>query len=255
MDHDSDALAVGLPGDEGGYSPADGPAGTGAAAWRLTEDAVAAYLDRNRDFFVQRVALLRQMTPPPRFEGDCVIDLQRKRVDVLQDELAGLRDCASTVIETSRANLAVQQRMHAAVLRLIGADSREAILGVVSDELPQLLGVDVARLALEVPDPDALPDDIAALPPGIVTAVLGHGTDTLLLPEIADDGTLFGGAADEIRSAALVRLRLTQRGEDALIVFGSCEPGAFSPRQGTELLEFLANVVAWCLDRQPVCRS
>ena len=42
--------------------------------------------------------------------------MQRYMVESLRGEIAGLRDCANEVIETSRANLAIQTRTHAAVL-------------------------------------------------------------------------------------------------------------------------------------------
>ena len=87
----------------------------------LTDEQVVAYLREHPDFFAQRAALLQIMTPPARWSGDTVVDMQRYMVESLRGEIAGLRDCANEVIETSRANLAIQSRTHAAVLALVAA--------------------------------------------------------------------------------------------------------------------------------------
>ena len=89
------------------------------------------------------------MTPPARWSGDTVVDMQRYMVESLRGEIAGLRDCANEVIETSRANLAIQSRTHAAVLALVAAPDIDQLIRAVSDDLPILLDVDVAVLSIE----------------------------------------------------------------------------------------------------------
>src|SRR5512144_3028568 len=122
------------------------PAGDAEVDGGVTEEQVADYLREHPDFFTQRASLLQAMTPPDRWTGDTVIDMQRYMVESLRGEIAGLRDCAHEVIETSRANLAIQTRTHAAVLALIAAADIDQLLRAVTDDLPILLGVDVAVL-------------------------------------------------------------------------------------------------------------
>ena len=208
----------------------------------MSDQQVADYLERNPDFFVSRPHLLQNMTPPARWNNGAVVDLQRHWVDVLTGEIDGLRECASSVIETSRVNLATQVRMHAAVLALLEASSFEEVVNLVSEELPHLFDVNTACIGLE--DPANAPDGLAVLPAGAVTRLIGNG-DVVLLGGITDDGTLFGPACAEIRSAALVRLDLGDGEVPGLLAFGSSAPNAFSPRQGKELLQFLGQVVAW----------
>jgi uncharacterized protein YigA (DUF484 family) len=180
-----------------------------------------------------------------------VVDLQRHWVDVLRNEIDGLRECASSVIETSRENLATQMRMHAAVLGLLEAADLESILDLVSGDLPTLFDVDMACIGIEVLT--GLPDDVAVLPAGAVDHFVG--TDSVaLFGEINDDGTLFGAACGVIRSAALVRLDLGGAGRAGVLAFGCCRPQAFSPKQGKELLQFLGQVVAWRLSQYPPIR-
>lgn len=231
MDQDADHGFLSEPCSEGpGY------------AGEMSDEQVANYLERNPDFFVSRPHLLQNMTPPARWNNGSVVDLQRHWVDVLTGERDGLRECASSVIETSRVNLATQVRMHAAVLALLEASTLDEVVDLVSDELPRLFDVDMACVGLE--DPAHGSDGMAVLPAGAVARAVGN-RDVVLIGRFADDGALFGAAHDEIHSAALVRLDLGEGEAPGLLVFGSSVADTFSPRQGKELLQFLGRVIAW----------
>jgi hypothetical protein len=224
-----------------------------AADVPLADERVAEYLDRNRDFFVARAELLERMTPPPRWSRGPVIDLQHRWVDILKGELAGLRDCATSVIETSRANLDIQIRTHVAVLALLQAGGLAELVDVVTRDLPVVLAVDAVRLVLDSDAADglALPASIPVLEANGVDGLLGAEKDVALLPEVAPEAArrLFG-AGSGVQSAALVRLDLGSRDGAALLAFGAGTAGVFSPRQGVELLRFLAEVVSHCLRSQ-----
>ena len=216
----------------------------------VTEEQVADYLRDHPDFFAQRPALLQEMTPPDRWTGDTVVDMQRYMVESLRGEIAGLRDCAHEVIETSRANLAIQTRTHAAVLALVAAGDMDHLIRAVTDDLPILLDVDVAVLGVE-PSPglELMIGGIGRLHSGDVDRFVGSGRDVALYREMADDGTLFGAGAGLVRSAALARVRCGEDVPVGVLAFGSRRDNAFHPGQGTELLRFLAKVVEVCLVR------
>ncbi len=215
-----------------------------------TGEQVAKYLRDHPDFFAHRATLLQAMTPPARWSGDTVIDMQRYMVESLRGEIAGLRDCANEVIETSRANLAIQTRTHAAVLALVAAPELDHLIRAISDDLPILLDVDVAVLSVEpAPGLELMIGGIGRLQSGDVDRFLGNGRDVALYREMADDGTLFGVGAGLVRSAALARIRCGEEAPVGLLAFGSRRDAAFHPGQGTELLRFLAKVVEVCLVR------
>jgi hypothetical protein len=216
----------------------------------LTDEQVADYLRGHPDFFTQRSALLQAMTPPDRWTGDTVIDMQRYMVESLRGEIAGLRDCAHEVIETSRANLAIQTRTHAAVLALVAAPDMDHLIRAVTDDLPILLDVDVAVLSVEpAAGLELMIGGIGRLHGGDVDRFVGPGRDVALYQEMADDGTLFGAGAGLVRSAALARVRCGEDVPVGVLAFGSRRDSAFHPGQGTELLRFLAKVVEVCLVR------
>lgn len=211
---------------------------------------VEDYLREHPEFFIERADLLQSMTPPARWSGNTVIDMHRFMVESLRGEIAGLRDCANEVIETSRANLATQTRTHAAVLALVAAADLDQLVRAVSDDLPILLDVDVAMISIE-PGPGLQPmvGGIGRLRGGDVDRFLGTGRDVALFRAMVDDGTIFGAGAGLVQSAALARVRCGDDAPAGLLAFGSRRDGAFHPGQGTELLRFLAKVAEACLVR------
>jgi uncharacterized protein YigA (DUF484 family) len=217
---------------------------------RPDESSVAAYLRQHPDFFVDRAELLRAMTPPSQWSGDTVVDMQRYMMQSLRGEIAGLRDCANEVIETSRANLATQSRTHASVLVLIAAPDVAALMRAIADDLPILLDVDVCLLSVEPsPDLEVMVGGIGRLRVGDVDRFIGPGRDVALYREMADDGMIFGAGAGLVRSAALARVRCCEEGQVGMLAFGSRRDGSFHPGQGTELLRFLSKVVEACICR------
>ena len=99
-----------------------------APAEDVSGDAVADYLRRHPDFFTGRLDLLSDMAAPDRWSDDSVVDMQRFLAERRLGEIDDLRNCAQEVIETSRTNMSVQTRTHAAVLALLSAAALDQLL-------------------------------------------------------------------------------------------------------------------------------
>jgi uncharacterized protein len=221
------------------------------SAGAATADEVADYLARHPDFFTDRPQLLSAMAAPARWSGDGVVDMQRYLLERTRVEITDLRDCAQEVIETSRSNMSVQTRTHAAALALIAAPDLDHLLRMVSEDLPLLLDLDVVAIGFEEASPPLaglVAAEVRRMPQGKVDALLGADRNVLLMKAIEDDGTLFGSAAGLVRSAALSRLRPGDRVPAGLVAFGS-RAATFGPNQGTELIHFLTRVLESCLHR------
>lgn len=220
----------------------------------VSAEAVAEYLRDHPDFFTDKVDLLTEMQAPDRWSGDGVVDMQRFLAERRLGEIDDLRNCAQEVIETSRSNMSVQTRTHAAILAMLAATDVEQLLRVIDGDLPLLLDVDVVMVGLELPEkPDAAgalwaSTDIHRLAEGAADDTLGEGENVRLLKEVEDDGTIFGAAAGLVCSAALARLRPGPGVPGGLMALGS-RSGAFHSGQGTELIGFLARVLEFCLHR------
>ncbi len=230
---------------------------TPPAAEDISGDAVADYLRRHPDFFTGRLDLLSEMTAPSRWTGDGVVDMQRYLAERRLGEIDDLRNCAQEVIETSRSNMSVQTRTHAAVLAMMSATDVGQLLRVINDDLPLLLDVDVVVMGLEPPGAEtgaikAAPTEVLELAEGGVDRMLGADENVCLLRGLEDEQEygemLFGAASGLVRSAVLVRLRAGRVVPDGVLALGARDD-TFNPGQGTELAGFLARALELCLHR------
>ncbi|MCG8510875.1 MAG: DUF484 family protein [Rhodospirillales bacterium] len=216
-----------------------------------TERQVEAYLGRHPEFFVNRRDLLSRMTPPERWKGDGIVDLQKTMLDHLRGEVEDLKNGARDLIETSRSNLSSQSRVHAAVLAMLAADGLNDFIHAVTDQVPMILGRDVATIGFE-PNGAAAPapaiPGARALERGTVDRLLGADGMVRLIGSVSDDGELFGAGAGLVRSAALARLKNGGALGTGLLALGA-RGEAFDSGQGTELLGFLADATGLCLRR------
>ncbi|MHA1113160.1 MAG: DUF484 family protein [Alphaproteobacteria bacterium] len=226
-----------------GTRPAPSPA-------TLTDEAVAAYLRRNPDFFRDCPELLASLVPDAVHRADGTIDFQRFLVDKMRADMEGLRAQQGDLLGTSRANLAAQRRIHKAVLALLAAGDFAHLIEIVTIDLALLLDADVAALCVERQADQPRPADcggVHIMDSGAVDAVLGSGSDVVLCADGAGDVGVFGAAAGLVRSAALIRLKIGSAAPPALLALGARQPGKFRTGQGTELLAFLARILERCI--------
>lgn len=218
-----------------------------------TEAEVAAFLRQHPSFLVEHSELLQVLTPPSQQLGERVVDMQHFMLQHLRAEIVRLKGQHRALVSTSRANLATQSRVHAAVLTLLAASSFEQLIQIVTTDLAVLLDADVVTIAVESSGPQRPRlnhQGVQILEPGTVDAVLGADRDVVLHSDAEGDPTLFGDGAGLVRSAALLRLSVSAAAPAGLLCIGVRRPGKFHGGQGTELLGFLARalgitIAAW----------
>jgi hypothetical protein len=184
------------------------------------------------------------LTPPSHRRGDNIVDMQHFMVERLKADLHRLKSQQRALIATSRSNLSSQQRIHAAVLALLAANSFEQLIQTVTTDFAILLDIDVVTLCIESSNGFArapLPG-LLLLEPGDVEALLGPTRDALLEDEVAGDAAIFGAGAGLVQSEALLRLNVANA-PPGLLALGTRRAGKFKPGQGTELLCFLAQTL------------
>ena len=216
-----------------------------------SEEQVEAYLRKHPDFLTQHETLLDLMTPPMRWSGDKVVDLQGYMLDRLRGEQDELKDAANLLISTTRANMLIQTRTHASVIALLNALDFDGLIHTVCFDLPILLDVDAVSLCFETADnglTTLINSDIRWLAPGTIDKVLGSENEfAKLFEHTSDDGAVFGEAAGIVCSAALARISCISNLPAGLLALGSRVKGSFHGGQGTDLLLFLTRVLEYCL--------
>ena len=215
----------------------------------LTAREVAEFLSAHPDFLDAHPEILAKLKPPATKRPDGVVDLQAYMMDRLRDEADRLRDDQRALISASRANQNTQNRVHAAILFLLDAESFEHLIQTINTDLSVLLDLDVARLLVESdgrPLPHAEQTGVRVVAEGFSDHYLGT-RDVLLEGEITGDEALFGAGAGLVRSQALVRLNVSSGTPPCLLALGSREPDMFHSGMRTELIGFLARVLERCI--------
>jgi uncharacterized protein len=208
---------------------------------------VLAYLRQHPDFLVENEELLEVLTPPTVNRGERVVDMQHFMLERQRAEIGRLKTQQRAIIATTRANLASQSRVHAAVLSLLAAQSFEQLIQIVTTDLAVLLDADVVTIGVEQIGPQRPRlnhQGVQILEAGTVDGVLGPEREVMLHPELVGDPKLFGSGAGLVRSAAILRLAVSAAAPPGLLCIGTRRAGKFHPGQGTELLGFLARALA-----------
>jgi uncharacterized protein YigA (DUF484 family) len=217
----------------------------------LSGEQVINFLSNHPNFFEDHPDTLRSITIPTRWSGNGVADMQKFMLEQLREEINNIRDCAQDVIETSRSNMSVQTRTHTAALALLSATNFNQLITVINNDFPLLLDIQVAIIGFEgdyLPENKLKNDAVTNYLPGEIDKLIGPDQDVVLLQNVNDDGSVFGGGAELVHSAALARLRPEQRRGTGLLALGG-RGSAFYPGQGTELISFLARVLERCVDK------
>ena len=214
----------------------------------LTDGQVTAFLRRNPDFLARHPQLFSALVPPARdlqgTEDGSVADLQQYMLARLREQVRRMDEQHEELIETSRTNLHIQSRVHAAVLALLAARGIDNLMDVVTTDLGLLLDVDVVVLCVECGEvPRVTSEGIRVIPGGTIDGLLGKRARVLLRANTSGDREVYGQAAGLVRSDALVRLKVRNGHPDGLLALGAREVNTFQPGQGTELLGFLARVL------------
>ncbi|GAB4360370.1 MAG: DUF484 family protein [Kiloniellaceae bacterium] len=223
-----------------------GSAATGALARPIAADQVEAYLRRHPEFLAERPELLDVLTPPARPRGDGVVDLQQVMVERLRHKLNDVTQLRDDLVATGRSNLAIQARVHEAILALLRARSFEEFVETITTDLAVILDLDVVTIGVEQAADGAAWKPVAGvycLKAGTIDALLGRAGSMLLREDVAGDPAIFDAAAGLVRSDALIRLGIGKNAPPALLALGSRQTGAFHAGQGTELLSFLSQVL------------
>ncbi|MCE2926657.1 MAG: DUF484 family protein [Rickettsiales bacterium] len=226
----------------------------------LSEADIRAYLKAHPEFLKANPDIMHDIAPPTRDLGDGVIDFQQFMVKNLQSTSRDLQSKYDLLVEYCRDNLSSQQQVHEAALKLVRARNIEQLLEIIALDLVSLFNVDVVRLAMESDiqvDTSYGESDfsgIVFIAPGTCDAALGKGKRVKLVADCAKQAPagfdeFFADCDTMIASCALLKLDLDSIDRQVMLAFGVRHKDRFHPGQGIELLNFLAQVVAYQLDR------
>jgi len=188
-----------------------------------------------------------------RSMGGNIVDLRGIAMDRLESRLDRLEDTHRSVIAAAYENLAGTNQVHRAILRMLDPEEFETFLRDLGGEVADILQVDKIVLVLESAEDEEDPvvrrlhTVLAVAEPGFIDEYLLNGRMGLprqvTLRQLQQaSGTVYGPAADWIRSEACLKLDFGKGRLPGMLVMGSEDPHHFAPNQGTDLLSFFAGV-------------
>ena len=194
--------------------------------------------------------------------GPNVVDLRGLAMQRLEERLDRLEDTNKSVIAAAYDNLAGTNQIHRAVLRLMDAESFDAFISILNDDVAQILRVDTIRIIFEtkvISTTQAqtlgnLRPMIGVEEPGFVHSYMTQGQGTLssnviVRPAPRGASQVYGERSAPILSEAALQLSLGGTEPSAMAAFGSTDAKQFSPQQATDLLSFFAGVLERVLYR------
>jgi uncharacterized protein len=213
-----------------------------------TSEDVIAYLRENPKFLQANPEAVDLLIPPKAASGKGIADFQTYMIDRLKKAKDDIVSTTKSLVETSRANMNNQQRVHKAVLRLLEADSFDDFIQSITTDIANILDVDIAVLVVESNGheiPHVHTTGIRIIPGGTIDKWMA-GKNVLLQENISGIEPIYGGGATLVKSQILLRVDISMDTPPAILAFGSRDAHMFQEGQATDQVLFLARVIERC---------
>jgi hypothetical protein len=168
----------------------------------------------------------------------------------LRAQVAAAEEANQDLIAFARGHSGAVASIHEAVLAAVEAEGFDHLIHIVTQDWPQILGLDAVAVALFAGD-KAMRADASGLQfvdPRVIKRSIA-GFEGVVLRGVKRGHPLFGPACDLIRAEALVRLDSEAPLPSGLLALGQRGEQGFETRHGSELLVFLGRVLTRCMGR------
>jgi uncharacterized protein YigA (DUF484 family) len=174
-----------------------------------------------------------------------VIPFEERAVAHLRERLGEVQEANEDLIAFARGHSGAVASIHSAVLAAIEADGIDALLHVVTQEWPLILGIDSVALSLIVGERGFRADGsgIQQVEPEILRRAI-NGVSSVEMRTVERGHPLFGPACDLIRAEALVRIDCEPPLPVGLLALGQRQALSIDAGHGSELLMFLGRSLA-----------
>jgi len=215
----------------------------------MTEDDVIAFLKDNPKFLEDNPDVVEFLIPArKRPKKGEVADFQSYVIERLKSDKEEVIEISKDIVETSRANMNNQQRVHEAVLRLLESTRFDDFIHTITMDLASILNVDIAVFLVEANGsdiPHISTSGVRVIPGGTAQKWM-KGKNVLLQDNIAGIEPIYGGGAALVKSQILLRVDISMDTPPAILAFGSRDGDMFADGQATDQIIFLARVIERC---------
>ena len=179
-----------------------------------------------------------------------VISFEDRALASLRARVAAAEEANQDLIAFARGHSGAVASIHEAVLAAIESEGLDHLIHIVTQEWPQILGLDAVAVALWAGDMGVRADasGLQFVNPRLIERSLGE-LDGVLLRWVERGHPLFGPACELIRAEALIRLASEPPLPNGVLALGQRGAQHFDTRHGSELLIFLGRVLTRCMGR------
>ena len=174
-----------------------------------------------------------------------VISFEERAVARLRDRLGEAESARADLLAFARGHSGAVAAIHHAVLAALEADSLDELLRIVTADWPEMLGLDSVVLALVVGDQAFRADrcGVQLIARPIVNRAM-QSLGAVELRNVERGHPLFGEAAGEVRSEALIRIDSPAPLPYGLLALGQHGEQSLETPHGADLLLFLGASLA-----------
>ena len=179
-----------------------------------------------------------------------VISFEERAVARLRDRLGEAETARADLLAFARGHSGAVSSIHSAMLQAMEADSFDELLTVVTCDWPTTLGLDSVVLALVVGNQAFRADrcGVQLIARPIVNRAM-QSLGAVELRNVTRGHPLFGPAADEVRSEALIRIDSPAPLPYGLLALGQHGAQSLETPHGADLLLFLGQSLAAMIRR------
>lgn len=179
-----------------------------------------------------------------------VINFEERAVATLRARVAAAEEANQDLIAFARGHSGAVASIHAAVLAAVEAEGFDHLIHIVTQDWPQILGLDAVAVSLFAGGKGMRADasGMQFVDPRLIEKSMAD-LDGVVLRAVERGHPLFGPACDLIRAEALVRLESEPPLPSGLLALGQRAGQGFETRHGSELLVFLGSVLTRCMGR------
>ena len=168
----------------------------------------------------------------------------------LRDRLGEAESARADLLAFARGHSGAVASIHRAVMAALEADSLDDLLRIVTGDWPDVLGLDSVVLALVVGDQAFRADrfGVTVMARPIVNRAM-QSLGAVELRNVTRGHPLFGEAAGEVRSEALIRIDSPAPLPYGLLALGQHKAQSIETPHGADLLLFLGTSLAAMIRR------
>lgn len=221
-----------------------------------TKDLRAAILDQPGLILNDAQIMSALFGLPPNDSGN-IVDLNARAATAMATHLARLDEAAQDTAQTAHANHLAARTIHQAVLHLLDEPNWPGFITSLGPSLAKMLDVFATRLIIETDAPGHWPrlptvdETLINVPPGFCSAYLGDQPNPPVLLRQIQRGLpeIYGPAAPQIKSEAILDLGRTDADYRLLFTMASRDETQFNPAFGTDMLEFFRAILQRIIPR------